>query len=260
MSFIRRKTMNSIKRIFCAALIFLLSFGILFAVLKIAAHAEDMVVDDFVKYLLLVIIPLGLILFTMEGDGAFGKICRAAGFLIVAVPTLIFHLGIPGSTDPFYLTYLILPISWWVMAVLSIHIYNGKDIEIDGWVILCSILTLMLVLVVTQYIIYGTPSADDLKDAVNTYLIIGGISLIAIGIVILKERGYKREYERNHRPGVQRAPNPLAFDSDRYYCYDCKHCDFIIDDHGITHHYCKLSNTEVSYGRKQCSDKFERRW
>ena len=251
--------MFSIRRAICAAIIFLSSNAILFGALKLIAYAEDMVVDDFIKYLLLVILPIGYILFITEGDNAFSKVCKTAGFLLVVVSTLVLHLGIPDDPNAFYLTYMILPISWWTLAVLFIHEYKGNDIQIDGWKILCSIVTLMIVLVVTQYIIFETPNTEEIKKAVNTYLIVGGIALAAIGIVILKIRNYKKYRERSSRPGAQLAPHPLAFDK-RYYCYDCQHCDFLIDNRGITRYYCKLSNTEVTRGQRQCSDKFKRSW
>jgi len=251
--------MKSIKRAFSTAIILFIPYAILFGVFKLVAHAEDMVVDEFVKYLLLVILPLGYILFITEGDSMFSKICKTAGFLIVVVSTLVYHLGITGNPDAFYLAYMILPISWWTLAVLSIHEYKGNDIVIEGWVILCSIVTLMIVLVVTQYIIFGTPGPDGLRKAVNTYLIVGGVALATVGIVCLKRRGDKRYFERS-RTRSSGTPSAVSSGSQKYYCHDCKYFEFLHDDHGIIHYYCKLDKLERTYGEMQCSNKFIKRW
>ena len=140
-----------------------------------------------------IILPLGYILFVTEGNEIFHRVCRIAGFLVIVVSTLVYHLGIPDNPDAFYLTYLILPISWGIMALLCVQEYKHNYIEIDTWEIFVSVLILMAVFVATQYISFGTPTADGIKRAVNIYLIVGGVALAVLGIVKLKERGIKRE-------------------------------------------------------------------
>ena len=251
--------MIGIKRVFCAAIIALLSNAVLFGAFHLLAYIQDMFVDEFIKYLLFIILPLGYVLFTV--DGTYGKICKIAGFLLVVVPTLVYHFGLTYSPESFYLSYMILPISWWTLAVLLIHEYKGNDIEIEGWVILCSIVTLMMVLVIAQYIIIGTPGGPErFEKAINACLIAGGIALATLGIVCLKIRKYKKYSERTRRPGAQLAQSPLPSGSNKYYCHDCKHFEFFHDDHGIIRYYCKLDKLERTYGEMQCSNRFVKRW
>ena len=143
---------------------------------------------EMTKLVLFLFVPLGFAFFSFPESPAstFEKILSLIGVLIMVASTLVLHITLMGDTSlvqpgPGY--FVILPLVW---IAINITYHNIGNEEHEGWEEfkngILGYVWLLLSIVAISFIL----SLANAKELGIIWLVVGGISMLVLGISFLK--------------------------------------------------------------------------